>query len=67
MSWLILYLEGNIVGNSDNDGGGDGIGSDNVYKERAKPMLVLLSNLYSNDEILICDSRPFSCFAYIFY
>ena len=39
---------------------------DNVYKERMEPMLVLLSDSYSDDNnISVCDSRPFSYFAYI--
>ena len=43
------------------------MGSDDVYKERAKPVLVLLSDLYSEDEISVCDSRPSSYPAYTFY
>ncbi len=51
------------MGNGDDDGGGNG-GKD-VYKGRAEPMLVLLSNSYSKDDsISICDSRPSSCPAY---
>ena len=39
-----------------------------VYKGRAEPILVSPSDLYSNDtEILVCDSRPSSCPAYMFY
>ena len=45
------------------DGGGKG--GEDVYKGKAEPMLVLLSDLYSeNDNILVCDSRPSSCPAY---
>ena len=41
------------------------IGGGEVYKGRAEPMLVLLSDSYSeDDEISISDSRPFSCPAY---
>ena len=46
--------------------GGDGGGSGgDVYKERAEPMLVSLSDSYSdNDNISVCDSRPSSSSAY---
>jgi len=49
------------------DNGGNGMGRDNIYKGRAEPVLVSLSDSYSNDEISICDSRPSSCSAYMFY
>jgi len=50
--------------NDDNSGGGDG--SENVYKGRAEPVLVSLSDSYSEDDsILVCDSRPSSSPAYI--
>ena len=48
----------------DNGGGGGGDGSDVVYKESAEPILVSPSNLYSDDEILVSDSRYFSCSTY---
>ena len=49
------------MGVSDDDGGG---GKD-VYNGRAEPMLVLLSNSYSNDEaISVSDSRYSSYPAY---
>jgi len=52
------------MGDSD-DGGGSGKGGDDVYKGRTEPMLVLLSDLYSDDDsISVCDSRPSSCPAY---
>jgi len=36
-----------------------------VYKGRAEPVLVLLSDSYSDDDsISVCDSRPFSSSAY---
>ena len=51
------------MGNGDDNGGGNG--GEDVYKGRAEPMLVLLSNSYSKDDsISICDSRPSSCPAY---
>jgi len=44
------------------DGGG---GGDNMYKGSAEPVLVSLSNSYSDDdEILVSDSRYSSCPAY---
>ena len=43
------------------DDGGDG----DVYRGRAEPMLVLVSDSYSEDEIIsVCDSRPSSSPAY---
>jgi len=42
-------------------GGGDG----DVYRRRAEPVLVLLSDSYSDDdEISVCDSRYSSYSAY---
>ena len=35
----------------DNNGGGDG--GENVYKGRAEPVLVLLSDLYSDDDRIL--------------
>jgi len=46
---------------------GDGVGKDGVYTGRAEPVLISLSNSYSEEEILVCDSRPSSCPAYTFY
>jgi len=54
------------MGNGDDDGGG-GEGSEDVYRGKAEPMLVSLSDLYSEDDsILVCDSRPSSCPAYTY-
>jgi len=51
------------MGESDDSGGGDG--GDDVYKRRVEPVLVSLSNLYSEDNsISVHDSRPSSCPAY---
>jgi len=36
-----------LIGNGDCGGG---VGSNNIYKGSAEPMLVLLSNLYSEDD-----------------
>ena len=46
---------------------GGGVGKDGIYTGRAEPVLVSLSNLYSEEEILVCNSRPSSCPAYTFY
>ena len=40
---------------------------DDVYKERAEHMLVLLFNSYSEEEISVCDSRPSFCPVYMSY
>jgi len=53
-----------IVDDGD-DGGGGGMGSDDMYKGKVKPVLVLLSNSYSDDKISVSYSRPSSCLAYI--
>ena len=55
-----------MIDNGDNDGS-SGIGSDNVYRGRVEPMLILLSDLYSEEKILVCDSRSSSCPVYTFY
>jgi len=48
-------------GGGESIGGGDG----KVYKERVEPILVSLSDSYSEDDsISVCDSRPSSCPAY---
>ena len=52
------------MGVGDDDGGGDGGGED-VYNGRAEPVLVSLSDSYSEDDsISVCNSRPSSCPAY---
>jgi len=40
------------MGEGDNDYGG-GVGGKDVYKGRAEPMLVLLSDLYSKDDRIL--------------
>jgi len=48
----------------DNNSGGNG-GNGDVYKGRAEPVLVLLSDLYSKDDsISVYNSRPSSCPVY---
>ena len=52
------------MGDGDNDGGG-GDGGDDIYNGRAEPVLVSLSDSYSEDEaISISDSRYSSYPAY---
>jgi len=51
-------------GDDDSGGGGGGERSDVVYKGSAEPMLVSPSDLYSNNEISVNDSRYSSCPAY---
>ena len=41
--------------------------SSNMYEGRVEPVLVSLSDSYSEEEISVCDSRPSSCSAYMFY
>jgi len=55
-----------MVDDSDDDGG-DVVGSDNVYKESMGLVLVSPSDLYSDEEISVCDNRPSSCSAYMSY
>ena len=43
------------------------MGSNDVYKERTESVLVLLSNLYPKKEILVCNNRLSSYYAYISY
>jgi len=51
----------------DDEDDGGGVGGDDVYRERTEPMLVLFSDLYSNDKIFVSDSRSSSYPAYMFY
>ena len=41
--------------------GDDDMGSDDVYNKRAEPVLVSLSNLYSDEKISVSASGPSSC------
>ncbi len=47
--------------------GGSRIGGDDVYRGRVEPVLVLLSDSYSEEKILVCDNRSSSCPAYMSY
>ena len=52
------------MGKDDVEGGG-GVGGEDVYNGRAEPVLVSLSDSYSeNNSISVCDIRPSSCPAY---
>ena len=43
------------------DGGGGGVGGDDVYRDKTEPALVSVSDSYSEDEIIsVCDSGPSS-------
>ena len=54
------------MGNSDDDGSSEG--GEDVYRDKAEPMLVSLSNSYSEDNsILVCDSKSSSCPAYTYW
>ena len=46
---LVLYEGGESIGDGDDDGGGGDSGED-VYNGRVEPVLVLLSDLYSEDD-----------------
>jgi len=49
----------------DDDDGGGGVSGDEMYNGKAEPMLVSLSDSYSEDEeISVCDSGPSSSPAY---
>ena len=49
------------------DDGGSRVGSNNVYRRRAEPVLISLSDSYSEERISVCDSRSSSCSVYISY
>ena len=60
----MLYCGGESIGEGVIDGG-DGDGGENVYKGKTEPVLVLVSDLYSDDEaISVSDSRYSSYPAY---
>jgi len=42
-------------------------GGDDIYRRRVDPVLVLLSDLYSEKKISVCDNRSSSCLAYTSY
>jgi len=53
-----------LIGDDD-DGGGSGDSSEDVYNGKAEPVLVLVLDLYSDDDtILVSDSKYSSYPAY---
>ena len=55
-----------MVDVSDGDSGRS-IGDDNIYRGRIEYILVLFSDLYSNDKISVSDSRLSFYFVYTVY
>jgi len=47
--------------------GGGSVDRDDVYSGRMEPVLVSLSDLYSEEEISVCGNRPSSYPAFMFY
>ena len=64
---MLLQEGGESIGDGDDDDGGDGGGGgEEVHNGSTEPVLVSLSDLYSEDDsISVCDSRPSSSPAYI--
>ena len=57
----MLYCGGELMSNDNNDSSGSSVSSENVYKERAEPVLVSPPKSYSElDSISVDTSRPFS-------
>jgi len=52
------------MGKGNDNSGGGGEESDVIYKESAELILVSSSDSYSDDKILVSDSRYSSCPAY---
>ena len=67
-TWLILYWGRESIGEGDDEGGG-GDGSKDVYSGKAEPVLVSLSDLYSDEDRIfsVGNSRSSSCPAYTVY
>ena len=66
MCWLISY--GGSGGDDSDDEGSRGVSSWEIKTGKVeKAMLLLLSLLYSDNNISVYDSRPSSCSAYTFY
>ena len=60
----MLYEGGESMGDGNDDCGG-GEGGEDVYKGKTEPVLVSVSDSYSEDKIIsVCDSRSFSSPAY---
>ena len=59
-----------MIDNNNNNGDDDEVGDisdDNIYRGRAESVLVSLSDSYSEEKILVCDSRSSFCPAYMSY
>ena len=52
-----------MIDDSDDDSG-SGVSGGKIYERRVEPVLISLSDSYSKEEILICDSRPSFCPVY---
>ena len=62
-----MYCGGESIGEGDDEGGG-GDGGEDVYNGKAEPVLVSLSDSYSEDDaISVGDSRYSSYPAYTVY
>ena len=62
-----MYCGRELIGEGDDEGGG-GDGGEDVYNGKAEPVLVSLSDSYSEDDaILVGDSRYSSYPAYTVY
>jgi len=62
-----LYWGGESIGEGDDEGGGGG--GEDVYNGKAEPVLVSLSDLYSDEDRIfsVGNSRSSSCLAYTVY
>ena len=63
---MTYFVRRGMVDVSDGDSGRS-IGDDNIYRGRIEYILVLFSDLYSNDKISVSDSRLSFCFVYTVY
>jgi len=63
-----LYWGGELIGEGDDEGGG-GDGGEDVYNGKVEPVLVLLSDSYSDEDRIfsVGNSRSSSCPAYTIY
>jgi len=57
------------MGEGDDEGGSGGDGSEDVYNGKAEPVLVLLSDSYSDEDRIfsVGNNRSSSCPAYTIY
>ena len=65
---MLLWYDGGESMNVSEDDDGGGMGGDDVYRGKTKPVLVSVSDSYSEDDvILVGDSRYSSYPAYTIY